>query len=152
MPVLSLIHIYKYLAFEMTTSQAVVSIQKLDLSLTSPMATATNWTATFDTTNCGIKGDGTVTYILRVITEVTVEGVSYPTAKEIDRNTTGVFDLGSYGYGEGTYAVGITVTGATNYNDASSRFRQFFVDSSGNGDNDYSGQLSYSVKIGRAHV
>lgn len=135
----------KYLAFEMTTSQAVVSIQKLDLSLTSPMATATNWTATFDTTNCGIKGDGTVTYILRVITEVTVEGVSYPTAKEIDRNTTGVFDLGSYGYGEGTYAVGITVTGATNYNDASSRFRQFFVDSSGNGDNDYSGQLSYSV-------
>ena len=135
----------KYLAFEMTTSQAVVSIQKLDLSLTSPMATATNWTATFDTTNCGIKGDGTVTYILRVITEVTVEGVSYPTAKEIGRNTTGVFDLGSYGYGEGTYAVGITVTGATNYNDASSRFRQFFVDSSGNGDNDYSGQLSYSV-------
>lgn len=135
----------KYLAFEMTTSQAVVSIQKLDLSLTSPMATATNWTATFDTTNCGIKGDGTVTYILRVITEVTVEGVSYPTAKEIDRNTTGVFDLESYGYGEGTYAVGITVTGATNYNDASSRFRQFFVDSSGNGDNDYSGQLSYSV-------
>ena len=135
----------KYLAFEMTTSQAVVSIQKLDLSLTSPMATATNWTATFDTTNCGIKGDGTVTYILRVITEVTVEGVSYPTAKEIDRNTTGVFDLGSYGYGEGTYAVGITVTGATNYNDASSRFRQFFVDSSGNGDNEYSGQLSYSV-------
>ena len=135
----------KYLAFEMTTSQAVVSIQKLDLSLTSPMATATNWIATFDTTNCGIKGDGTVTYILRVITEVTVEGVSYPTAKEIGRNTTGVFDLGSYGYGEGTYAVGITVTGATNYNDASSRFRQFFVDSSGNGDNDYSGQLSYSV-------
>lgn len=57
----------------------------------------------------------------------------YDNSAEVDRNTTGTFDISDYGHGAGIYAFGIEVTGGTNYNDDSSRFEVYNVDENGNG-------------------
>lgn len=120
----------KYLAFELTTDQAAVVINKLNLNLRTPEVTISNWIATVDTSGCGIKGNGTVTYIMKR-NYTTSDG--YDNSAEVDRNTTGTFDISDYGHGAGIYAFGIEVTGGTNYNDDSSRFEVYNVDENGNG-------------------
>ncbi|MFR1480317.1 MAG: InlB B-repeat-containing protein [Hydrogeniiclostridium mannosilyticum] len=115
----------KYLAFELTTDQAAVAINKLNLTLKRPVPTISNWIATVDVSGCGIKGDGTVTYIMK--------RVEADNAWEVGRNTTGTFDISSYSYGAGTYAFAVAVTGGTNYNDAQSTFGSYVVDDSGSG-------------------
>ena len=126
----------KYLAFEMTSDQAAVAINKLTLKLNRPVPTISNWIATVDVSGCGIKGDGTVTYIMK--------RVEADNAWEVGRNTTGTFDLSSYGYGAGTYAFAVAVTGGTNYNDAQSTFGSYVVDDSGSGGSIW-GTLSLSL-------
>ncbi|MFQ9798889.1 MAG: hypothetical protein ACLR23_08035 [Clostridia bacterium] len=102
-----------------------MAINKLTLKLNRPVPTISNWIATVDVSGCGIKGDGTVTYIMK--------RVEADNAWEVGRNTTGTFDLSSYGYGAGTYAFAVAVTGGTNYNDAQSTFGSYVVDDSGSG-------------------
>lgn len=119
-----------YLPFELITDQATVVINRLDLYLYTPKASVSNWIAKVDISGTGYKGDGKITYILKR-TYTTSDG--YPTSSEIDRNTTGTFDISSYGYGSGTYAFGIVVDAGTNYNGASSKFQSYNVNTSGNG-------------------
>ena len=122
-----------YQQFE-TIFQAVLRINKLDLNLKTPDVSISNWIATVDASKCGIKGDGVVTYYLRRIYDMEIDGMLIPNVSDIDNNKTGVFDLASYGFGsESQYAFAVGVSGCTNYNDDTSKFTTFNVDDSGNG-------------------
>lgn len=119
-----------YLPFELITDKPVVVINRLNLTLRTPKASVSNWIAKVDISSTDYKGDGKITYILKR-TYTTSDG--YPTSSQIDKNTTGTFDISSYGYGAGTYAFGIVVDMGTNYNGASSKFQSYNVNGSGNG-------------------
>lgn len=121
-----------YLPFELITEQPAVVINRLNLTLRSPEASISNWIAKVDISKTGYKGDGKITYIMKR-TYTTSDG--YPTSSEVARNTTGTFDISSYGHGASTYAFGIVVDMGTNYNGASSRFKSYNVNEDGNGGN-----------------
>ncbi len=119
-----------YLPFELITEQPAVVINRLNLTLRAPEASISNWIAKVDISKTGYKGDGKITYILKR-TYTTSDG--YPTSSEVARNTTGTFDISSYGHGASTYAFGIVVDMGTNYNGASSKFKSYDVGEDGNG-------------------
>ena len=121
-----------YLPFELITEQPAVVINRLNLTLRSPEASISNWIAKVDISKTGYKGDGKITYIMKR-TYTTSDG--YPTSSEVARNTTGTFDISSYGHGASIYAFGIVVDMGTNYNGASSKFKSYNVNEDGNGGN-----------------
>lgn len=121
----------KYLAFEYTSTEAQVSINKIYMSesgtntyLPAPSLSVSNWVLTTNTSRCGIKGDGAVTYELQKLRD----DLSGNDTLE-KNNTTGQFNVQSHG--AGTYVVVVYIAEGTNYRAARASARGISVNAQG---------------------
>lgn len=115
-----------YLAFEMT-SQPTVRINKIPMAsgnLPGPQTSVKNWILTVDTSRCGIKGDGKITYEVSKMDDM---GAGLTVIGEFENNG---IDMKSFG--AGTYTVRVKVAEGTNYKSIQSDARGFSINSNGN--------------------